>query len=365
MPKFVDCFTGSDGNGGDSWAEAWRTIDYAMMQSPTVGEIYVSAGIYTLEVSNKPQLYDRSPHFIGLGGVVFRSVGPAAAWSVPVRNYSTHSTAFSNIVFATEDILAVAALDRMHIMSFVNCDICNNAIRVVSPNSNTDWRFRFCSFGGSFPPAGYYTESAGPFKHVGTDFAFNNSVALSIRDNLVSGGMGFLRNTSAVEGANVTVPSAAQYDAGGMSFINGEALPLGICIRHDHSSNSIDRRKFSVWCIDPTGPAGQLSFIDNEAITLVRGDGVRALSPVFFYGRGISMTRIKTAALEFAFGGFNQVIDSTPGDSVRTLEYRISDTAFTQTSTGLPWQTLERDADYTPIVGKYLQFRVTFNIEAL
>jgi len=176
---------------------------------------------------------------------------------------------------------------------------------------------------------------------------------------------GFLANSELPLGASVILPSAAQYDAAGYSFVTGDLLPDGISRRFTLGlDNSTPQQLFSGWVVDPTGPVGTVTKTDDYGITLATGDGVRCLSPVLHYGMGLSLTRILMTATEFGFGGFNQVIDSTPADSTRTLEYRVSDTPFTQTELSPAWNTATRNVEVPAIRGKYFQFRITFNLEA-
>lgn len=368
MAKFLDYFGGNDSNDGNSWATAWQTIDKALTSA--ISDIFwIKPGIYTLETT-KSLLRDRSPKFVGLGGVIFRSIGENTAWQVPLRDYNTQTTYFQNIVFSTPDILRVqTGYPFVHQMFFENCSFVNSSV-IVSAIASTGWKFINCSFEGALPVNGVTLSSdQGPFKFIAPDqpsyAVYNETLKLNVNENLTASDMGLLVNNDAALGANPIRPEAVQYDSLGPGFVTADLLPIGIVQRHNLTYSSADIRKnFSSWCVDPTGPAGTFVFSDDVGITLSSGDGARVLSPVQYYSRGISLSRVKISALEYGFGGVNQVLDSTPLDATRTLEYRISDTPFTQTDVAPTWVTAERNTDLGPIAGKYIQLRVTFNLEA-
>ncbi len=365
--KFVDCFNGNDLNQGVTWAQAWRTLDNALISANSGDVVWIKPGIYTLESTGKNLKPHSSISFVGLGGVIVRSIGPSAAAKISFSS----SSMFQNIVFATPDIFDAGTNKGVYYgtsMELTNCDVANGVFRMEAGTTQAAFKFRFCSFEGITPPTAgaSYNESWGPFAYVGSPYYLSGEYyKLNPVESCPKSEMGFLTNNSATRGANVVVPEAVQYNSLGTGFVSGELLPMGLVQRHDRSANTVDRRKFSAWCLDPSGPAGTLSFADDDAITLVEGDGVRALSPVYYYGMGLSLTRVKLAAVEFGYGGFNQVIDSTPADSTRTLEYRVSDTPFTQTELSPAWNTATRNVDVSPITGRYFQFRITFNLEAM
>lgn len=369
MAKFLDYFGGNDSNDGNSWATAWQTLDKALASG--ISDIFwIKPGIYTVETT-KPLLRDRSPKFVGLGGVIFRSIGENAAWPVPLQDYNMQTTYFQNIVFSTPDILRVQLTNqpRSHQMFFENCSFVNNSV-IVSAIYYTMWRFINCSFEGSLPASGATLNAdQGPFKlsvpDNPDDAKYYEALKLNVNTNLPVSDMGLILNPSVGIGANPIRPEAVQYDSLGPTFVTADLLPVGIVQRHNLTySSTVIRKHFSSWCVDPTGPAGTFVFSDDVGITLSSGDGARVLSPVQYYSRGISLSRIGISALEYGFGGVNQVLDSTPLDATRTLEYRISDTPFTQTDIAPAWVTVERNTDFGPIVGKYIQLRVTFNLEA-
>lgn len=368
---FVDCYNGSDAAAGTSWATAWRTLDKAILSIPTMDAIhncYLAPGFYRLETRDKPQTWGHpycSVHIIGLGGVVIDSVDHTAGFR---KGYSG-SIVFYNVVLKPNTIFCDYPTHTSSVptIRFYNCDLHNGSIVLGTLPHVLQTQFRYCSFQGVLPAIpSTISADVGPFRVISPVMLQSASVQENCVFDKVPNDQGFLANSELPLGASVILPSAAQYDAAGYSFVSGDLLPDGLSRRFTLGDvASTPQQLFSGWVVDPTGPVGTVIKTDDYGITLVTGDGVRCLSPVLHYGMGLSLTRILMTATEFGFGGFNQVIDSTPADATRTLEYRVSDTPFTQTELSPAWNTVTRNADFGPVAGKYFQFRVTFNLEAM
>jgi hypothetical protein len=364
MPFFVDCYTGNDAASGASWATAWRTLDKVAAHGPA--DVYhIAPGFYRLEIP-KSVTNKWWCALIGYGGVVVDSVGAEAGF--PITYYSDHI--YQNIVFK-ENTLQFSGQDAPNdyraVARLLNCDLHNNSI--VIPKQGT-MRIVLdiinCTCQGELPPAGALESSFGPFKVLTNPLILQaNEYTLSNNAlNKLASGQCFLLNDEFPLGAACIRPTASQFDAGGTSFVPGFEAPLGISRRFDIHPPYVAQKHFTSWAYDPTGPVGAVTISDNYGITLAEGDGVRCVSPVLEYSRGVSVSRVQLQAQEFAVGGYNQVIDSTPADATRTVEFRISDFPFTQFDALPAWNTVERNIDLTPTSGRYVQFRVTFNLAA-
>lgn len=368
---FVDCYNGSDAAAGTSWATAWRTLDNAILSIPTRDDLhtcYLAPGFYRLETRDKPQSWGYAwcvVRIVGLGGVVIDSVDHTAGFR---KGYSG-TISFYNVVFKPNTIFCdYPSPGNLPAIKFFNCDLHNGSIVLGTILSTTlQAQFRYCSFQGVLPAIpSTISADVGPFRVISPVTLQSASVQEKCVFNKVPNDQGFLTNSELPLGASVILPSAAQYDAAGPSFVRGDLLPDGLSRRFTLGlDTSIPQQFFSGWVVDPTGPVGAVTKTDDYGITLTAGDGVRCLSPVLHYGMGLSLTRILMTATEFGFGGLNQVIDSTPADATRTLEYRVSDTPFTQTELSPAWNTVTRNVEVPAIRGKYFQFRITFNLEAM
>ncbi len=126
--------------------------------------------------------------------------------------------------------------------------------------------------------------------------------------------------------------------------------------------------KFNLWKTDPaTAANGTIIYVEDDHMRLQAGDNVAALSPVYFYDRGISLRAVMLEGLEFSCGNEFQGMDSTPLTTTRTMEFRFSNTEFFQTDNVVPWVSYNRDTNLAEGVakGKYFQMRVTFNLQAV
>ena len=114
------------------------------------------------------------------------------------------------------------------------------------------------------------------------------------------------------------------------------------------------------WISDPTFVLGTAAITQNY-ISIQSGTACRVLSDVMFYPNGIKFSSNYTACTELTtnISGEKHVVDSTPLDSNRTIEFRASDTQFQQTDVSPAWVTVARGALHNTIEGKYVQARVT------
>ena len=366
---FVDCYNGSDAAAGTSWAAAWRTLDKAFVSMPDGGishNCYLAPGFYRLEIRNKTELYFDQLRIVGLGGVVVDSVDHTAG----LMKGKIGTLLLHNLVLKPNTIFChyPTATGYVPALKCFNCDLHNGSIVLGTIVGVPLWvKFSYCSFQGVLPTIpSTISADVGPFRVISPITLSGDSTQANCALNKTPNDQGFLLNTDLPLGASTILPSAAQYDAAGASFVTGDLLPDGISRRFTLGlDNSTPQQFFSGWVVDPTGPVGTVTKTDDYGITLATGDGVRCLSPVLHYGMGLSLTRILMTATEFGFGGLNQVIDSTPADATRTLEYRVSDTPFTQTELSPAWNTVTRNVDIPAVRGKYFQFRITFNLEAM
>lgn len=113
------------------------------------------------------------------------------------------------------------------------------------------------------------------------------------------------------------------------------------------------------WINDSTYSGG-VSAITTSYINIQSGGSCRALSPVQEFQSAMSFDVKYVDALEVTDSpGSNQVADSTPLTTTRTIEYRSSETtAFGQTDASPEWVVIDRDG-LDIIYAKYLQFRIT------
>jgi hypothetical protein len=117
------------------------------------------------------------------------------------------------------------------------------------------------------------------------------------------------------------------------------------------------------WLQDSTFGDGVLQLhTEQKQIILISGTTARVLSPVYRFSDACSLNQFNLSLTEDTSGGAgaNKVIDSTPGDSTRTIEYRISDTPFNQKDASPDWIVQNRASTLSNVHGRYLQFRITF-----
>lgn len=114
------------------------------------------------------------------------------------------------------------------------------------------------------------------------------------------------------------------------------------------------------WIDDITYLAGRPyipTAAESQAIYIQSGTGCRVLSPVTDYQTVIKISTVGIYGFEVPALG--DVIDSTPLDSIRTIEVRGSLVPFSQDDTTIPWVTWIRDSLNAVVEGRYIQFRVT------
>ncbi len=120
------------------------------------------------------------------------------------------------------------------------------------------------------------------------------------------------------------------------------------------------------WANDPTYGLGVASIGTNQ-VSIQTGLSARALSPVYFYPEGISFSTTGINGLEDESrpSGAKEVLDSTPADSLRTIDVRVSDTVFTQFDAAPAWIAIPKNSTHQLLTGKYVQQRITLTTEGV
>lgn len=116
----------------------------------------------------------------------------------------------------------------------------------------------------------------------------------------------------------------------------------------------------SAWVDDVSYPHGTAN-ISTSQITIATGPSARVLSPVQVFPEGISFSTTAVSSIEDE--GAKDVLDSTPADSTRTIDVRVSDTPFTQLDASPAWVAIPRNSSHQLLTGKYVQFRITLTTE--
>lgn len=116
----------------------------------------------------------------------------------------------------------------------------------------------------------------------------------------------------------------------------------------------------NAWVDDPSYPSGTVN-ISTSQITIGTGTSARALSPVQVFPEGISFSTTAIGSIEDE--GAKDVLDSTPLDTTRTIDVRVSDTPFTQLDASPDWVVIPRNSSHQLLTGKYVQFRITLTTE--
>lgn len=116
----------------------------------------------------------------------------------------------------------------------------------------------------------------------------------------------------------------------------------------------------SAWVDDASYPHG-IANIASSQITIATGLSARVLSPVQVFPEGISFSTTAVSSIEDE--GAKDVLDSTPADTTRTIDVRVSDTPFTQLDVSPAWIAIPRNSSHQLLTGKYVQFRITLTTE--
>lgn len=120
------------------------------------------------------------------------------------------------------------------------------------------------------------------------------------------------------------------------------------------------------WINDPSYAAGVAQVSQNQ-ILIASGPSARVLSPVYVYTEGISFSTTCVEAIEDESlpSGAKEVVDSTPLDSVRTIDIRVSDTVFDVTDPSPAWVAVNKNSSHVLFTGKYVQYRITLTTEGV
>lgn len=365
MYYYVDWQTGSDANNGTSWATAFRTFEKAFLTASGVESsgtnhiVFIRAGIYYLTTPFKTPKTNNRVLFRGMGGVLVIAGNRDCAMFFNNRNNIT----FVGITFGPYTLGFITnTANYANTISADSCGFHNNALFYQTPPLSS-FRPRVvwagCHLQGDF-------DAVLDINGTGAEGLVQSVTPIDVIGGMPLSSQGFFPSLP-------VFPSAFQFDAGGTSFkepyyISPSAQEYTSGIFTNYNLAPITRQtKFGggVWVIDPTGPEATFVFTDNDRINMTSGDNGRVLSPVYYYSAGITLRRASLGLQEFSFGGVRQVIDSTPDSSVRTIEYRISETPFTQTQASPAWITVDRSADLVGVTGKYLQWRLSFALGAV
>lgn len=361
---YVDWQTGNDANAGTTWATAYRTLEKALISAQgslsagTIDRVFVRSGIYFLTTVAKAAKANAYVVVFGLGGVLLLAGNRECSLRINNRcSYTFHGVTFGEnaVAFITN------TLNYGNTFYLFSCGLHNNAF-FYEAAPLTSYIPHFNCKGATFQgTTGDLLDLNGtggtPPVFDSTDYCvFNQSIS----------SQGFFPNLE-------VFPCAYQHDSAGSSFLEPYYLSSlnnletpGIFTRYNTTTTIFRKFAGGVWIVDPSGPGATFDFFDNDRIVMKTGDNGRVLSPVFYYSAGIAFRRLGLNAVEFNFSGLHQVIDSTPADSVRTIEYRISDNPFMQTDVSPAWITVDRAIDIDPpAVGKYLQLRLTFALGAV
>lgn len=357
---YLDAKNGDDTNNGNSWATAWRTLHKAL--NTVSANIYVASGIYSLTDSDSS---NRTLRLIGAGHVLIVKSDYRIATIGGREFYNIH---FDEGTIGTTNLYNV---------KFYDCGLSTGAILVDGANTDHYYTsFMFCNFENptafDFTNTSLTTIPSGPF-------GFTSGSGIKLRSGYhsddvanVNGGtktpLGFITNNVS-EGAIVGAPRKIQADSLGSSFVDSDvsSATQNATIKRINTNDQVRYQKFNLWKTDPaTSANGTIIYVEDDHMRLQAGDNVGALSPVFFYDRGISLRHITLEGLEFSWLNEFQGMDSTPLTTTRTMEFRFSNTEFFQTDDTVPWVSYDRDTDLVEgaAEGKYFQMRVTFNLQA-
>jgi hypothetical protein len=307
------------------------------------------------------------PKFIGCGHVVFRNPNNGT-FTRNIDPWNGGSTSFYNINFV--DMNCWLTGDLRYPWRFENCGFkgqlfgyaggslgafdfinCSCATGVIIPN-NTETIFQ--------------NDTATLIKPTTAQLVWNNTTT-DIRNitgcTYVAPGLILPASTNSAEpmmGCVNCIPDKYQSSVTGGLFVD---YPVASARLVNDSNTDNFLASTLGWIKDPTTP-GTLD-LSNSTISVTGGDGVGLLSPVYYFNYGVTLKGVGINITELTDGGTAQTIDSDPLNNTRKIEYRVSDTAFLQTDTESPaWTLLERKKlDYS-IQGKYIQFRLVFQLNA-
>lgn len=372
--RYIDAVNGDDSNSGETWESAYKTLEYALNRPGDT--FFIAPGVYWLLQEGKSALR-KYIALVGLGGVQIKSISPAASLRFQnISNILLHNLVLEKWALTTEFSLGTAG-----ILKICNCDLHEHSLGMMGTGS---LRRCYLSLLGCrlplpledvFDASWEVWDSTEPLPSLffrppdatQTGGRFNSGTAALAYTTMTEGEApyGFLKGGI----TEIIMPYQIQAASWGEMFqgpavgrVTGAFTPWEL----NHVPDPSIRRRFSLWEGDPSQSSTEFEFIDDQGIYLRRGEsGARCLSPVAYYPYGIVIGKIKLDAVEMSYHNVGQVIDAEPEHNIRMVEVRTSDTPFKQTDILPGWQVVERNAELLPpITGKYVQYRLTFQMEA-
>lgn len=414
---YIDPESGSDSNNGNSWATAFKTFSkiLTLQVTPTAEEMFfhLRSGIYYSADAQIVPTAEASISLIGYGAVSIRGTSSMSEWTIVCHPYYEYYNPygenpkaypycnFININFSGMSIKTsnVSMTTNNLRVNFVNCTFFDAGVIRIFTNNNSSttmdngwFQFINCTAktGLEFPVSGgtiaknssnlmWPTDVDTAVLPSGACYEGYSSITtfkcLATGIPLSPPGIVITPPGSGSDGAYPLTPVSTQIDSVGASFVactlaknqrvTFTNAPVGTANTIYRTNPPALRAPFLTdgWISDTSMSGGTLDISDSYGAGIHHTSvaDAAALSPVYDYGKIITIKSIGLSLFEPATNlpGENEVVDSTPLDTTRTVQYRVSDTSFVQSDVLPAWGDQERDS-VTALVGRYFQLRLVF-----
>lgn len=389
---YIDPVNGLDTNDGSTWDLAWKTLNMVLDVIVVNGThiFHLKSGVYYGTLAQPANVDGRGilVKFIGHGTVIFRGTAILPGFSLTGYSATTGPDIFQNINFNDFYVTYCSwgAINYTHALLFDNCTFFTaGAIRkftndnYVDQLNSTKYRFLNCTKLSTL----LFPSSGGTCTANSSNIVWPSDVASTVLPALHLDGSPLVRKWQCEDsGIPLTPPGIALSPAGSaVGAMNLMPSKTQFASRGNTFEHSTDA-EVSRSDLDPETPVSLAPFETNGwiqdtsmtgtvSISDVYGNGMRhnssadaaAIGPVWDFGASVTLKGVGLSLFEpeVATPGDNEVVDSTPLTTTRTIQYRISNTSFLQTDALPAWVDQDRST-YVNASGRYLQLRLVFTM---